>query len=357
MFNIRPVAPLVDADRLAVVRVRAEFAKRCRSAAFLRRFFVDQRHGAVEADGEHVLVRSQGDIPAVIAEIGAEPANSGGDCLAGFRMVADRSGEGEQRQGDFERNLARRMRFRQCCALRLDLVFALAFRFAELHIAAERPLAQRDRLAAFLVIAKLYRKDHGGIVVVIAGYNRQRACIAAVRIVAAADKGTAPPEFESQPPRFADRALARVRAVFARREEMRSQVRIERIDNIGNLERAGFLHLLVEGPPEIPEHGLPVGIAGGDAIERIFQVCGEIVLDVAREIALEKCGDDTAAMLRNEALAFQPDVIPVLKDRDDRGIGRRASDPQLLKPLDQACLGEAGRRLGKMLLGAHCRGR
>src|SRR3546814_6651602 len=41
----------------------------------------------------------------------------------------------------------------------------------------------------------------------------------------------------------------------------------------------------------------------------------------------------------------------VLQDLDDRGIGRRAADPQFFQPLDEARLRKARRRLGEMLLG------
>ncbi len=62
--------------------------------------------------------------------------------------------------------------------------------------------------------------------------------------------------------------------------------------------------------------------------------------------------DDAADIGRDEPLGVHLHVLAVLQRRDDACVGRRPADAVLFERLDEACLGEARRRLGEMLLGA-----
>src|SRR3546814_3958098 len=69
------------------------------------------------------------------------------------------------------------------------------------------------------------------------------------------------------------------------------------------------------------------------------------------EEALEERRQQPARFLGEEAVLLDSHIGAVLQDLDDRGIGRRAADPQFFQPLDEARLRKARRRLGEMLLG------
>src|SRR3546814_16415825 len=69
------------------------------------------------------------------------------------------------------------------------------------------------------------------------------------------------------------------------------------------------------------------------------------------EEALEERRQQPARFLGEEAVLLDSHIGAVLQDLDDRGIGRRAADPQFFQPLDEARLRKARRRVGEMLLG------
>ncbi len=64
----------------------------------------------------------------------------------------------------------------------------------------------------------------------------------------------------------------------------------------------------------------------------------------------EETVDQAANVGRLEALFFQHHVFPVLQGGNDAGVGRRPADAVFLQGFYKAGLGEAGRRLGEMLL-------
>src|SRR5205085_1462067 len=103
--------------------------------------------------------------------------------------------------------------------------------------------------------------------------------------------------------------------------------------------------------PEFVEHLLPAHAAAGNLVELVLEMGGEVERDVALEEALQEGGQQPSALLREEAVLLQPDIVAVLKRLQSRGIGRGAADAELLHALDQARLGITRRRLGEMLLG------
>ena len=130
---------------------------------------------------------------------------------------------------------------------------------------------------------------------------------------------------------------------------MRLQQRVHGVDHGGAGQVLGAVDGGDKVAPEIRQHFLPVQIAGGDFVELVLQVGGEIIFHVAAEEAFQEGDDHAAAVFRDEAPAVHAHVFAVLQHLDDRGIGRRAADALFFQRLDQAGFGEARRRLGEML--------
>ena len=84
----------------------------------------------------------------------------------------------------------------------------------------------------------------------------------------------------------------------------------------------------------------------GDLVEDVLELGGEAVVDQAAEVLLQQPHDAERDPGRHQRRALLVDVAAVLDGADDRGVGGRAADLALLQLLDQAGLGEAGRRLG-----------
>ena len=105
--------------------------------------------------------------------------------------------------------------------------------------------------------------------------------------------------------------------------------------------------------PEVAQHVLPEPAAAGHVVEPVLELGGEAVLDPVAELLDQEGVDQPALVLGHEALLLQPDVGPVLQDRDDAGVGAGPADAQLLQPLDQARLAVARRRLGEVLERRH----
>src|SRR3546814_20277297 len=75
------------------------------------------------------------------------------------------------------------------------------------------------------------------------------------------------------------------------REEVRTEVAVERIDHLGDGQVAGAVDGDAEGFPEVAQHAAPVDAAAGDVVEPLLHLGGEVVLHVALEEAGEE-GDD-----------------------------------------------------------------
>src|SRR6185437_15127872 len=346
MGDIGAVTSLEELDRVAVIGVRAHGAQRLRRLAAPLARLGEENDGAIEADGQHVVLGGQRLEGGAVFQIGAEAADPGDDLLAGLRVIADVARQGEEPARRVEVDIGRRDAARQRDALWLAAVLAVA----ELNVDAIGTLAQADRLVAVGIDSERLGSAVERIGLAIAALDGERPRVAAFGVVRAADEGAELAELEAQPPGAAARAEPRVLAAAILREEVAAELLVERGDHLGDRQLLGAGDRRRELQPELAQHLLPVGAPARDIVELVLQIGGEIVLHQPVEEACEKGGDETAAILRHEALLVDLDVVAVLQDLDDRGIGRRSADAELLQPLDQAGLGIARQRLGEMLL-------
>ena len=140
--------------------------------------------------------------------------------------------------------------------------------------------------------------------------------------------------FRPRRPAWHSRTGARVLRRFGLREQVWTKILVERVDHVGDRQILGLGDGARESLPEIAQHRLPLELAAGDVVELGFELGGEVVFDVALEEPGQEGGDDAAAILRDEPLALQSYVVAVLQHRQDRGVGRRPADAELLEPLD-----------------------
>ena len=125
-------------------------------------------------------------------------------------------------------DFVRRHALRQAGALWLHgLAVGVLGGFAELQVAAEAAAAHGDFEAGVRVLAEL---AHAAALAV--GADGELAGELAFRIVGAADEAAEPAELQPDPAVRAVRALARIGAVLARREQMRRQHFVERVDHL-----------------------------------------------------------------------------------------------------------------------------
>src|SRR5262249_46676371 len=142
----------------------------------------DQRHGAVEPDGEHVVTRREIGVGLAVLHVGPEAADAGDDRLAVVGMLADLAREGKQPQRAVELVAVGGGPLRQAGALGLPAPAPLA----ERDVGPEAPRAQRHFEAARGVLPELLHAAVGPAVGAVAG--RELARIAAFRIIRAADE-------------------------------------------------------------------------------------------------------------------------------------------------------------------------
>ena len=86
--------------------------------------------------------------------------------------------------------------------------------------------------------------------------------------------------------------------------------------------------------------------SAGDLVEDVLELGGEAVVDQPAEVLLHQADDAERDPGRHQRRALLVDVAAVLDGADDRGVGGRPPDLPILQLLDEAGLGEAGRRLG-----------
>ena len=98
-------------------------------------------------------------------------------------------------------------------------------------------------------------------------------------------------------------------------------------------------------------------LAIGDAVEVVFHAGGEVVLHEIREVVLEQAHHGKCDPVRHECRAARSHVPAVDDGRDDRGVGRRATDSELLERLDETGLRVARRGTGLVTLGFDIRNR
>src|SRR4029077_13853090 len=168
-------------------------------------------------------------------------------------------------------------------------------------------------------------------------------------VVRATDEHAELAELQRQAPRAARRAGAWICAIPLVGEDMRPEGLVERIENLRRAQFLGSRNRCREIEPEAAHHLLPRDLAVRDAVEVFLERSGEIIFDVSLEEIFEEGGDDASLVGRDEAFLLERDVFALLQHGEDRGIGRRPADAELLHPLDQARLRETRRRLGEVL--------
>ena len=98
----------------------------------------------------------------------------------------------------------------------------------------------------------------------------------------------------------------------------------------------------------------PVGallLAAGDRVEVVLERGGEVVVDEVGEVLLEQPDDAEREPARHERLTALGDVAAIEDHVDDARERRRAADALLLERLDEARLGVARLRGGRVTLG------
>ena len=108
--------------------------------------------------------------------------------------------------------------------------------------------------------------------------------------------------------------------------------------------------MLGEAIPEFFQHRQPFGLAFGDEVELVFQLRGEVVVHVAREMLGEKFIHDAADIGGHEAFFIQHHVFALNQGGHNAGVGGGAADAELLQGLHQTRFGITRRRLGEVLL-------
>ena len=115
----------------------------------------------------------------------------------------------------------------------------------------------------------------------------------------------------------------------------------------------GVLDELRERPPELLEQRHPFALAARHGVERVFHARRELVVDVLREELRQEAVDDAADVGRDESPVLHLDVLAIAQRRDDRGVGRRPADAELLERFDERRFGVARRRLREVLRALH----
>ena len=158
------------------------------------------------------------------------------------------------------------------------------------------------------------------------------------------------PTFRLRRPIAQDGARSGVGSCALVREDMRSEQIVQRIENLGDPQITDVVYGGNELAPEVAKHVLPFDLAGGDEVELLLEIGGEVVLDIAAEETLEKGRDQAPLVLRHQALLIHPDIFALAEHVKRGGIGRGPADAELLHLFDECRLAVAGRRLGEMLL-------
>ena len=132
---------------------------------------------------------------------------------------------------------------------------------------------------------------------------------------------------------------------------MRRQHLVERVDHLRDAQLLDVADRGGEIAPEVAQQVAPGHLVVGDAVELLLETGGEIVFDVAGEEAFQERGQHAALVLGDKPLLVDAHIAAVLEHLQDRGIGRRPADAELLHALDQRGFRIARRRLGEMLGG------
>ena len=256
-------------------------------------------------------------------------------------MLSDFARQRQQLQRQLKLHVAGRGVLRDAGAPRL-FALGIILLLAELDVGAEAAGLHRDVEIGLGILAE----DAVGAGFAVGG---ERAGVTAFRIVRAADEGAELAGLQIELAGAAGRALPDIAAIGARRIDVRPQHVVERIQHLGNAQVLDVVDRADEAGPEILQHLLPGNLVVGDAVELLFQIGGEVILDIAREEVFEEGDHDAALVLAMQALLVELDVAAVLQHLQDRGVGRGTADAELFHALDQRRLREARRRFGEML--------
>ena len=115
---------------------------------------------------------------------------------------------------------------------------------------------------------------------------------------------------------------------------MRRENLIQRIQHMGDAQVLDFADMGGKIFPEIAQHFAPVNFPVGDAVELLFEICGEVIFYIFAEEGLEESGDHAALVLGNEPFLVEAHIAPVADRREHRHIGRWPADPKLFQFLD-----------------------
>ena len=188
---------------------------------------------------------------------------------------------------------------------------------------------------------------------VVSAFNGKTAGVLAFRIVRTADEAAVAAKLQPQPALVARRAQPRIAAALLGREEMLAEIGVKRVDNIGDLQILGLGDRRREILPERPHDSAPIGLAGGDVVELLLQTGGKPGVHISLEEAGQERRHQTPAVFRNEPTLVDLHIVPLLQNRQDRGVGGGAADAELLHLLHQASFGKPRRRLGEVLVGGN----
>src|SRR5271166_6407872 len=183
--------------------------------------------------------------------------------------------------------------------------------------------------------------------------HRERPGVATVRVIGAADEGAEFAELEAEPAGAANRTETWVAPGAVIGEKMPPECLIEGSQHLADRQILGAVDRGGKIPPEVPQHLLPVDASARDVVELIFEVGGKVVLDVAFEEVRQKCGDEASTILGKKTPLFEPDIVAILQNLQDRGVGRGPADAELFELFDEAGFGVARRRLREMLARRH----
>ncbi len=264
----------------------------------------------------------------------------GGDDLAVFRVRADVARQRQKLDREFKLDVGGRHVLRNAGTLGL-LVLGIVLRLAELNVRTKASGFHRDVETGCWVFA-----EHA---IALAAGGRERARVAAFGIVRAADECTELAGLEVELAGAAAWALTWIAAVGTRFVDVFAEHRIEHVQHFGHAHVLDAVDGADEVGPEIPQDLLPGDFIIRDFVELLFEIGGEVELDVTREEVLQERDDDAALVFGGQALFLELHIAAVLQHLQDRCIGRRPADAEFFHALDQRGFREARWRLGEVL--------
>src|SRR5579884_2929651 len=321
---------LLDDDRLAARRIRAELPERRRSCAPPARARLrEQRERVLERDREQLLLARERARLLALLHVRAVAA-VGGDHLLAVGL-AERPRQRQQPQRVLEGHGLRRHRRQERGGARLAV--AVLRRLG--HVRAVAAGAEHDRAA-------------GG------GIDAELALLRALReqLLRALERQLVGGELGRQ--RLPAAVLLEVRAVAADADHY-PVAELDRVDR-ARVDLAEVVHqplqalLAVVAEVEAAEPRAAPLLAARDAVEVVLHACGELVVDEPAEVLLEQVDDREGEELRHERLSLPAHVAAVDDRAHDRRVRRRPADAALLERLDERRLRVARRRRRRVSL-------